>query len=416
MKQLIAVLGTVTGAVFTVNGYRPLRKGWLSLASFAFGLFASEFPLQSIAAQFGALVLVSRRLSRRVRGFCWLVSGLSWLGLLSLDRIGHKADVPLAAALDEGLGRDRRTDSAGLWHQPAPHGATAKTPGAARMLRIYRDYAHDADIRYGPCGGANLLDIWRRPDLDRGGRAPVLLQVPGGGWAMGNKRGQAHPLMSNLAEHGWVCVSINYRLSPRNTWPAHIVDVKRALAWVKANIESYGGDPDFIAITGGSAGGHLSALAALTPNDPRFQPGFEDVDTHVHAAVPFYGIYDFTGDDSMLHPLLIPFIERNVVKQMLAHYPESYEAASPVHYVSSDAPPFFILHGTNDSFIPVEQSRLLSARLRAVSTQPVVYAELPYAQHAFDMFGSARAGHVAVAVERFLAEIYVARDPQQRSA
>ncbi|OOK65057.1 alpha/beta hydrolase fold family protein [Mycobacterium kansasii] len=61
-------------------------------------------------------------------------------------------------------------------------------------------------------------------------------------------------------------------VSPLHTWPAHIVDVKRALAWVKENIAAYGGDPDFVAISGGSAGGHLSALAALTPNEPRFQP------------------------------------------------------------------------------------------------------------------------------------------------
>ena len=81
-----------------------------------------------------------------------------------------------------------------------------------------------------------------------------------------------------------MCVSINYRLSPRSTWPDHIVDVKHAIAWVQANIAEYARDPDFIAITGGSAGGHLSSLAALTANDPTFQPGFEDVDTRVQAA------------------------------------------------------------------------------------------------------------------------------------
>ncbi|EUA50325.1 alpha/beta hydrolase fold family protein [Mycobacterium xenopi 3993] len=85
---------------------------------------------------------------------------------------------------------------------------------------------------------------------------------------MGGKRHQAYPLMSHLVELGWVCVAINYRLSPRSTWPDHIVDVKRALAWTKTHIAEYGGDPDWIAITGGSAGGHLSALAALTANNP----------------------------------------------------------------------------------------------------------------------------------------------------
>ncbi len=92
--------------------------------------------------------------------------------------------------------------------------------------------------------------------------------------------------MSHLAARGWICVSIGYRVSPMHTWPDHIVDVKRALAWVKENIAHYGGDPDFVAITGGSAGGHLSTLAALTPNDPAFQPGFEDADTSGVASVP----------------------------------------------------------------------------------------------------------------------------------
>ena len=206
------------------------------------------------------------------------------------------------------------------------------------MMRIYRDYAHDADIRYGEYGSANHLDIWRRPDLDPTGKAPVLFQIPGGAWTTGNKRGQAHPLMSHLAELGWICVAINYRHSPRNTWPDHIVDVKRALAWVKAHITEYGGDPDFIAITGGSAGGHLSSLAALTPNDPQFQPGFEDADTRVQAAVPFYGVYDFTRVEDAMHPMMLPLLERMVVKQPHSTNLKSYIAASPVTHVSADAP------------------------------------------------------------------------------
>ena len=121
----------------------------------------------------------------------------------------------------------------------------------------------------------------------------MLLQVPGGAWTIGMRRPQAYPLLSHLAERGWVCVSIDYRVSPRHTWPDHIVDVKRALAWIKEHIAEYGGDPDFVAITGGSAGGHLCALAALTPDDPQYQPGFEDADTSVVAAVPIYGRYDW---------------------------------------------------------------------------------------------------------------------------
>jgi acetyl esterase/lipase len=410
VKRLAAPLIALVSFALTANGYRPLTKhGYGSLYAFVSGLFVSELPMQVLGAQFAALAAVSRGLPPRVRRFSWLLSALSWLGLLGLRHVGRKANEPLTEALDAGLGPDRRTEAGDLWKRPAPGGATAKQPGVVRMLRIYRDYAHDGDISYGEAGSRNHLDIWRRPDLDRNGRAPVLLQVPGGAWVTGNKRGQAHPLMSHLAELGWVCVAINYRLSPRSTWPDHIVDVKRAIAWTKEHIASYGGDPDWIAITGGSAGGHLSSLAALTPNDPRFQPGFEEADTRVQAAVPFYGLYDFTATDGSMHPLLVPMIAKQVFKLSRYEVAEPLSLASSISHVSEDAPPFFLLHGTNDSLIPVEQARTFAARLREVSRSPVVYAELPYAQHAFDIFGSPRAAHAAVAVEQFLAEIYSSR-------
>ncbi|MCV7155031.1 alpha/beta hydrolase [Mycolicibacterium pyrenivorans] len=405
-RQIGSSAVTAVTAASTLNGYRPLaRKGYPSILSFGFGLVVSEFPLQTLVSQLGGLALTTRHLTRPVRAIAWVVAGISAAGLLNFNRAGHKAAVPLRAALDSGLGTGRRTDSTGLWRRPVGAG-TAKSSGALRMLRIYRDYTHDADISYGEYGSANHLDLWRRPDLDRAGKAPVLFQIPGGAWITGNKRGQAHPLMSHLAELGWICVAVNYRHSPRNTWPDHIVDVKRALAWVKTHIAEYGGDPDFIAITGGSAGGHLSSLAALTPNDPRYQPGFEDVDTGVQAAVPFYGVYDFTRFEDAMHPSMPELLEQMVIKQPHKTSFETYVDASPVNHVAADAPPFFVLHGTNDSLVPVEQARAFVAKLRDVSTQPVVYAELPFAQHAFDMLGSARAAHTAVAAEQFLAEIY----------
>ena len=409
VRNLSAVFTSLAGLAVTANGYRPMSKrGYLSMYAFSFGVFASELPRQLIAVQLALLAAVTRRLSPRARWFSWLVSLLSWLGLAGLDRIGRQANRPLTAALDAGLGPERRTESGDLWKRPDGAG-TAKSPGVLRMARIYGSYAHDTDISYGEYGARNLLDIWRRPDLDRGGRAPVLLQVPGGAWMVGGKRQQAYPLMSHLAELGWVCVAINYRLSPRSTWPHHIVDVKRALAWVKEHIAEYGGDPDWVAITGGSAGGHLSALAALTPNDPQFQPGFEDADTSVRAAVPFYGLYDFTRNEA-IHSLMAPTLSKYVFKLRRPEIEEAFRAASPITYVSPEAPPFFVLHGTNDSLIPVEQGRAFSKRLREVSRQPVAYAEMPFAQHAFDIFGSSRAAHAAVAVEQFLAEIYSRRD------
>jgi acetyl esterase/lipase len=409
IRQAASLVVTAVTATSTLNAYRPLaRRGNLSLFSWMFGLVVTEFPLQTLVGQLGGLALTARRLTRPVRTIAWLVAGVSAAGLLNFSRAGHMANVPLTKALNDGLGPGRRTESADLWRRPKGPGI-AKAPGVLRMLRIYRDYAHDSNISYGQYGSANHLDIWRRPDLDRTGRAPVLLQIPGGAWTTGNKRGQAHPLMSHLAELGWICVAINYRHSPRNTWPDHIVDVKRALAWVKEHIAEYGGDPEFVAITGGSAGGHLSSLAALTPNDPQFQPGFEDADTRVQAAIPFYGVYDFTRFDDSMHTMMPGLLVKSIIKQRPSTHLQTFAAASPIHHVNPDAPPFFVLHGKNDSLAFVEQARAFVTKLREVSAQPVVYAELPFTQHAFDIFGSARAAHAAVAVEQFLAEVYAAQ-------
>ena len=173
---------------------------------------------------------------------------------------------------------------------------------------------------------------------------------------------------------------------PGSPWPAHIIDVKRAIAWIRENIAEYGGDPDFIAITGGSAGAHVGSLAALTANDPLLQPGFEHVDTSVQAAVPYYGAYDLT-DPADMCDLMLPFLERFVMRASLADHPELFAAASPISHVHREAPPFFVLHGRNDAVIPEAQAQLFVDALRATGAGTVAHAELPNAHHAFDTLG-----------------------------
>lgn len=270
---------------------------------------------------------------------------------------------------------------------------------ATRGFRIVRD------VRYSDAGKRGLLDLYL-PDATGGEitGAPVLLQVHGGAWSIGKKEEQGQPLMRHLAAKGWVCVSINYRLSPRDPFPAQVIDVKRAIAWIRDNIEDYGGDPDYIAITGGSAGGHLTALAALTPGDPAYQPGFEEADTSVAVAIPHYGIYDFAGSTGLRSAELMrdSFLAPRVIQKRWADDPEVFEAASPLLRIGADAPDFFVLHGTHDSLVSVEQARMFVERLRQVSGASVVYAELPGAQHAFDLFHSFRSAHVVKAVDRYL--------------
>ncbi|MCB0963466.1 MAG: alpha/beta hydrolase, partial [Acidimicrobiales bacterium] len=176
----------------------------------------------------------------------------------------------------------------------------------------------------------------------------------------------------------------------------------------------YGGDPERVAITGGSAGGHLSSLAALTANEPAFQPRFEEVDTSVMAAVPFYGVYDWTNRDGTGRGDMEDVLARLVLKTTRQESPEVWEQASTMSWVGPDAPPFFVIHGSNDSLVPVEQARSFVSMLRAASKEPVVYAELPGAQHAFEVFDSARTLFTVGAVQRFLDTI-VARDAQRRA-
>jgi len=198
-------------------------------------------------------------------------------------------------------------------------------------------------------------------------------------------------------------VNIDYRMSPFATWPEHVIDVKRAIAWVREHADELGVDPGFVAITGGSAGGHLSALAALTAGDPDLQPGFEHADTSVQAAVPFYGVYDFLDEGRVHLPLLHSWIlEPLVFKARRTEHPERFAAASPVHRVHAGAPPFLVIHGTHDSLVPVSDARAFVEALRAASDAPVVYAELRGAQHAFDLIPSPRTAPTVEAIERFL--------------
>ena len=121
--------------------------------------------------------------------------------------------------------------------------------------------------------------------------------------------------------------------------------------------------------------------------------------------MPFYGVYDFLDRDRVANPKLEGLLAKTVFKTSQADDRAAWDLASPMSHVGPDAPPFFVLHGANDTVVPVEQARAFVDRLRDVSGQPVAYAELPRAQHAFDVLPSVRAHHAVRAVERFLAVV-----------
>ena len=337
---------------------------------------------------------------------------LSWGLLAAIQRRNLTTPRPVLRKASGGRARGglRRRCCDTLPSAPSPSGR----PTAWRTTWSRRRYVEKTNIvRYGPHGRANLADMWRRRDLPRDGKAPVLLQVPGGAWAIGLRRPQAYPLMSHLADRGWICVSMDYRVSPRHTWPDHIIDVKRALAWVKENIADYGGDPDFVAISGGSAGGHLTALAALTPNDPQYQPGFDDADTSVVAAVPVYGRYDWFSHRRHgppgVHRLSAEIRRQEAVRRVTAR---CIVDASPITRLRPDAPPFFVLHGTDDSIIPVDEGReFVDGTARGVDIAGAVRRDCRTPSTRSTSSPRRAAHNTADAVEQFLSWVHATRRP-----
>jgi len=400
------------GAWFTFNGHRPIRGGgrW-PVVSFAAGWLTTELALHHIAWQAVAtLVFVYFGALSAWPGWVGLaVTAASWTGLLATQRQAARARAVCEDALQRAFGPD-------YFERIRPELKSKLTGGPARPVdwkQLVRPFSIrrptvdcTKNIPYGRGSGKDLhLDVFRNKEHPTG--CPVLFQVHGGAWIMGSKDEQALPLMNQLAEMGWVCVSANYRLSPHATFPDHLVDLKRALTWVREHIAEYGGDPGFVAVTGGSAGGHLCTLMALTQNDPQYQPGFETADTSVSACLPYYGVYDFTNRNQTRHGEgMGELLEQRVMKGSMQEIPEAWHRASPISCIDEKAPPFFIIHGQNDTLVPVVEARSFERALREKSAAPCAYAELEGAQHAFEIFLSLRTVLVNDASCRFLALIY----------
>ena len=387
----------VTG-LLAANAVRPLpgRAGVLG--------FAVGWPTTELAPQLLALTALDTA-QAVVRGKAskgsLLLAGATAAALTYVVKGASGSGALAEAALVDSLGADY-LDAI----PDRPRDADLKTPlrELARPFTMMKPGVElISDIQYAEGGSRGRLDIYR-PDHGDLSDAPVLLQIHGGGWTIGEKNQQGLLLMNRMAARGWICVAINYRLAPKHPFPAQIVDVKKSIAWIKENIASYGGDPSYVVVTGGSAGGHLSALAALTPHVKEYQPGFEDADTRVAAAVPFYGVYDMagiTGDKAAIQ-IRDLFVAPRVFKKSARDHLDEFVLASPISHVAPDSPDFFVIHGTNDGLVSIRQAHAFVAKLREVSTGVTSFLELPGAQHAFEVFSSIRSQHVMRAVERWL--------------
>ncbi|MCD2196609.1 alpha/beta hydrolase [Actinomycetospora endophytica] len=391
---LAALAGGAGAALVATAGFRPLTRRWpAAIGASLLAAFATELPRPTAVLTAGVALSAARRgASRTIPGRVGLgLAGAAVAAILTLDRRARTTDQILSEALSSAFGS----------RAPAPEAPAWLSPRAITAPRRFRA-AGAGDVAYGPHGRENLLDVWRHPDLPRDAGAPVLVEIHGGAWSSGRKEGEANPLMAHLVERGWVCVAVNYRLGPGSRWPAMIDDVRAALRWVHAHIGEHGGDPDFVAVTGGSAGAHLAALAALT--------GRDDDGTRVDAAVTLYGIYDLTQDDGS--GTLDLLLAETMMPGTLTNDGAVWIDASPAHRVHPGAPPFFVLHGTGDAIVVPEQSRGFVRGLREVSATPVAYAELPHAQHGFDALPTPRTLLVVRAVEAFLIAV-LGRKPER---
>jgi acetyl esterase/lipase len=388
MSLALFITGVAALLATFVALFRVRHPATLSMVVMMAGWLASELAMFHLIAQVVVTaVLVGFGALDSMLGVIGLVAMvLSWIGLVIAQVIAGRARGVLAeslvAATPEAAERVRSGSSSfGLVARPFHFDKTG--------LDVQRNLA------YGP-EKDHRFDLYRPAD-SRPEPRPVMVYIHGGGWVSGKKEQQGLPMMHALAKAGWVCVGIDYRMGAKHRFPAEIDDVKLALAWVAEHIGEYGGDPSFIAVSGGSAGGHLASLAAL---DPECAP-------LIKAAVPIYGVYDFTDHlDIRGYARMRPFLERMVMPMKMADDPEFWQQMSPIFQVDPAAPPFFVLQGALDVFAWREEAQAFVQRLSEVSESSVAYAELPGAQHTFELFNSVRSAATVDSIVAFCTDVH----------
>ena len=221
----------------------------------------------------------------------------------------------------------------------------------------------EKDIEYTNPDEQHLQLNMARPKTGNG-PFPAVVCIHGGGFRAGTRDGY-NALCAQLAERGYVAVTVSYRLAPKYQFPAAVHDVKAAVRWLRANAEKYGIDPDRIGTTGGSAGGHLAQFLGVTSDVEKFEGngGNAEFSSDVKCVVNFYGPSDFTKsyDASVDAAEVLPlFLGGNLQEQRHRHI-----ESSPLYWVTPDAAPTLCIHGTNDKYVAHEQAVWLIDRLSA---------------------------------------------------
>jgi len=276
-----------------------------------------------------------------------------------------------------------------------PRGGMAK-PDTSWITTTYLDLA------YATKSPTQKLDIYL-PNEGKG-PFPLIIEIHGGGFMMGDKSSQIAPMLEGL-KRGYAVASIGYRLSGEDLFPAAVQDVKAAIRFLRANAGTYGLDPNRFATWGASAGGNLSTMAALSAGIAKFTDaslGNAGVSDAVQAAVDWFGPLQFTTMDAEFKALGTSGVmgstnasgsaESKYLGKVIgsAEAAPLAEAANPLAYLSSKAPPMYIQHGTADRNVPITQSETLARKLAAaIGKDKVIFEKLEGAGHGGSQFETA---------------------------
>jgi len=221
-------------------------------------------------------------------------------------------------------------------------------------------------------------DLYLPATMSAGKKIPALVWIHGGGWSTGTRDAKREvSVCSILARNGYAAMSIDYILSDKKqaVWPTNLWDCKTAVRWLRKNADKFGVDPNRIGVAGGSAGGHLAAMVALTTPTDGLDPTQPDgnISCAVKCCVDLYGIADIGS-----------YHDVTMLGNTFAAAPELYRAASPVTYVRSNSPPVLILHGTADVTVNIKQSEKFADVLQSAGVEHKLVA-VPNAVHTFDL-------------------------------
>lgn len=278
---------------------------------------------------------------------------------------------------------------------PAPPTAPEPSMGDPlpdRLVAMPNGVTVNADIVFSTVPGFRpiILDLYTAPggasEKGRPPQRPLVVYIHGGGWAGGHTRQSGAfsdfpGVLADLAARGFAVASLEYRLSGEAPFPAAIDDVKTAIRFLRANAVRFGIDPSRVALWGGSAGGHLAALAAVScgggpTGADKSNPSVSDC---VQGAVSWYGIHDIAA----MPPRPVPSAESRFLDCGSTACPaDRVAAASPVNFVDAKDPPMLLMHGSKDVVVPVNQSELFAARLRAARV-PVELEIIPDVGHSW---------------------------------